>query len=54
MADPATERSPDLDPAVVQDVDDRRRSGAVAAPLIEPDHGWIEDDEAAVEASEAT
>ncbi len=54
MADPATEPSPDPDPAVDQDIDDPRGSGAVAAPLIEPDQGWIEDDEAAAVATEAT
>ena len=53
MADPAAEQSPDPDPAFDRAIDDPRGSGAVAAPLIEPDQGWIEDDEATVVATEA-
>ncbi len=53
MSDFATNPVPGLDQESSSDVDDVLAADDVAAPLIEPDQGWIGDDEAAVVAMEA-
>ena len=53
MSDFATDPAAGFDQEAVPDMDDLSGSDAPAAPLIEPDQGWIDDDEAAVVASEA-
>lgn len=53
MSDFARNPPPDLDQEAVPDVDDVLAGEREASTLIEPDQGWIADDEAAVVASEA-
>ena len=53
MADVAPEPAPHLDQQASVDLDDGLGIASPAAPLVEPNQGWIEDDEPTAVATEA-